>query len=126
MKKLILIIFSVILLIVGLATVRSQVVIKNPTGIEFDSIDHNLATSYEWDIRTEPGNVNVQTLTFSNNPPIPLVNGKVVIKINVQPISFGRYRFVGRTVVNSVKSDDSMSSDVWERAPGAPSSIVVR
>lgn len=100
--------------------------VKNPSGLEFTSADHAIVTSYELDIVRESDKVVVQTLTVANSPVIALVAGKVVIPLNVQPVTFGSYRIVSRAVAGALKSVDSVPSDVFERVPGAPSKGVLK
>lgn len=99
----------------------AQALVKNPTAITFTSVDHTHAevTGYEVDIVR--AGVVVQTLNVAKSATTVLPNGDIRVAVNVQPISFGTYTFVARTVAGAVKSVNSTPSDTWERAPGAPS-----
>lgn len=92
---------------------------KNPTKATFQpGPDAALVTGYELDIVNAAGTV-VQTMVFPAQPAD--ANGEVTLTINVQPVAFGDYTAVVRNVVGSVKSANSLPSEMWQRVPGAPS-----
>jgi len=93
--------------------------VKNPTQLAFTSVDHAASTGYEIDIVTPTAAV-LQTLTIAKAA-TTVLNGEVLVTVNVQPVTFGTYTFVARTLVNTLKSSNSLPSDSWERAPGQPS-----
>ena len=93
--------------------------VKNPRGVTITCPDHDRDDQHEVDIvRVSDGQV-VQTILAGD--PAPNSTGDVDLLINVQPIAFGQYRFVVRAVAGSLKSENSQPSEIWERAPGAPS-----
>ena len=107
---------AVLLVMAGAAS--AQTTVKNPTKAIFaPGADAALVTGYELDIINAAGTV-VQTMTFPAQTPDG--NGEVTLTINVQPVSFGSYTAVVRNVYQSIKSVNSNTSDVWERAPGQP------
>lgn len=121
-------ILMVLLVLFGAAAAQAQTPpVKNPRGVQFTSVDHNNAstTGYELDIKAEATGTVIQTLAVTKANTIVLPNGDIQINVNVQPIAFGDYRFVARTVAGTIKSADSVPSDVWTRAPGAPGKPVV-
>ena len=93
---------------------------KNPNTVGFTCPDHDRDDQHEIDIVREGDGVVVATL-LGGDP--PLVNGEVILTLNVQPIAFGRYRFVARAVAGAVKSDNSTPTEVWERVPGSPTGV---
>ena len=98
--------------------------VKNPTGIAFTpSPDHAALTSYEADIRSSAGTV-VQTISLGK--PAPNASGEIVVTLNVQPIAFGTYTIVVRSLAGSLSGPPSVPSDAWERVPGAPSKPTMR
>ena len=101
---------------------------RNPTAIAFTSVDHDLAavTGYEVDIVRSSDNVTVQTLNVAKSTTTKLPTGEIRVTLNVQPIAFGQYRVVVRTVAGTLESDNSLPSDMWERVPGAPSKPAVQ
>ena len=110
-------------LVAGVAAAQTPPV-KNPSGLKFQCPDHAQDTGHEVDIVHATTGAVVQTLTFGD--PALDANGDVVLAINVQPVSFGSYRFVARATAGASKGKDSAPSDVWERTPGAPSKPVVQ
>ena len=104
--------------------VSAQGVIKNPSALAFICPDHALDDGHEVDIVRESDGVVVATL-LGGDPPLNAA-GEVAIAVNVQPIAFGQYRFVARAVAGTVKSDSSLPSMLWERAPGRPTNVVPR
>lgn len=103
---------------------------NNPTAVEFQSPDHSdpAVTGYELDLKacTSPTTCTnvIQTITISKAN-VTLVTGTnpqvYRATINVQPITFGSYVGVMRTVAGTIKSSDSAPSDTFNRVPGAPS-----
>ena len=98
----------------------AQTPVKNPSGVAFLCPDHATDDQHEVDIVREADGVVVATL-LGGDP--PLVGSEVVIPVNVQPVAFGQYRFVVRAVAGLIKSNNSLSSEVWERAPGRPTNV---
>jgi hypothetical protein len=113
MKRLIFVLAALLV-----ATAAAAQTVKNPTKAIFTSPDAANVTGYELDIINEAGAV-VQTMTFPATPADP--QGEVTLVINVQPVNFGKYTSVVRAIYQAVKSINSNTSDVWERAPGQPS-----
>lgn len=129
MKKILLALVAFLLV----STAAYAQTVRNPTAAEFNSPDHGnpAVTSYEFDISTSTGGV-VQTITVPKAS-VVLVSGELGavgalyrININVQPVAFGTYVSVMRTVAGAIKSEDSSVSNVWERSPGAPSKPVLK
>jgi hypothetical protein len=95
--------------------------VKNPSGIIFTcSTDHDTVTGYEVDIVRTVDNVDVAIQTINIGKPAKDAVGDCTAMLNVQPIAFGIYVFKARAIAGTVKSSDSLPSDSWERAPGAP------
>lgn len=112
------VVLSVMLALVC-AQAMGQTPVRNPSGIAFLCPDHDRDDQHEVDIVRESDGVVVQTLLVGDPEALP--GAEVVVSVNVQPIALGSYRFVVRAVAGAVKSDNSVPSDIWERAPGAPS-----
>ena len=114
--------YTVLFLILGVVLV-AQTPVKNPTVLTFTSPDHDntLVTGYELDIVNSTTLAVVQTLNVPKSSTTKLPNGDIRIGLNVQPVNFGSYKIIARTVTATVKSDNSVPSDTWERAPGPPS-----
>lgn len=116
-------------LILGFLVTASPVLaqvppIKNPVGITFTpSPDHAILTSYEADILATTGAV-VQTLSLGK--PVPDAQNVISVNLNVQPITFGTYTIVVRSLAGALTGPPSLPTDPWERVPGAPSKPVVR
>lgn len=116
---------SIVVLVLVLNTfVYAQPLVKNPSAVAFNCPDHASDDQHELDIIRVSDGVVVQTL-LGGDPPLNAA-GEVEITVNVQPVSFGQYRFVARAVAGALKSNDSLPSAVWERAPGPPSNVTVR
>lgn len=104
--------------------------LKNPGELTFESPDHDHpdVVGYEVDInKANPDGTAgelVQTIEVAKGE---LVNGRVVIKVNVRPEKMGQYVFTARTRTTdeTVESDTSSASDVWLRAPGKPTALSV-
>lgn len=95
---------------------------KNPNRVEFDSPDHALVTGYALTM------VNIATGEVIGPTEVgkgELVNGKVVVVINVQPIKFGRFHTIAVARAEGVESVPSAPSNEWQRAPGAPGGVTV-
>jgi len=104
--------------------------VTNPSAVEFNSPDHTSTdvTGYELDLKvcTAPGvcGTVIQTITIPKSSVTVVTGTSPVVyhaSINVQPITFGSYVGVMRTVAGTVKSADSVPSDPFNRAPGPPS-----
>ena len=95
--------------------------VKNPTGLEFTCPDHATDTGHEVDVINSSGTI-IQTLAVGDPAEVA---GKVTVKINVQPITFGTYTFKVRALAGPIIGQDSVASDPWERVPGPPSKPVV-
>ena len=99
--------------------------VQNPSGIAFTpSSDHANITAYEAEIRTSPGGAVIQTLNLGK--PGPNTQGEIVVAMNAQPIAFGSYVIVVRSIAGTVRGPVSTPTDIWERAPGAPSKLRVQ
>lgn len=124
MERLKLVGLLTLLLSLTVGVVEAQA-IKNPSALAFTSADHDVATvtGYEIDITNATTGALVQTITVLKANTTKLPTGEIRVTLNVQPVSFGTYRFVARTITSTatIKSDNSVSSDTWDRAPGAPS-----
>lgn len=105
------------LLLLSSAPVQAQVPpVKNPTAVEFTSADHATVTGYEVDILN--GTTVLTTLSLGKGT---LAGGIVTLPLNVQPIAFGTYTLRIRAVASpTLKSENSPSSDPWDRVPVAP------
>jgi len=113
----------VVVLVLGTVGVRAQGPPKNPSQIAFFCPDHDRDDQHEIDVVRVSDGVVIATL-LGGDP--PLTGTEVVVDINVQPVAFGSYRIVVRAVAGTLRSANSDPSEVWERAPGRPSGIVVR
>jgi len=91
---------------------------KNPTVLVFACADHDRDDQHEVDIVRDSDGQVIQTLLVGDPPAAS--NGDVEVNVNVQPVAFGRYHFVARSVAGSLKSNNSTPSEVWERGPVAP------
>lgn len=106
--------------------------IQNPSLIVFTpSPDHATISSYQVVI-LDAKDAAVQTLDIGKpNPcsascPAGVAVGEASAAINVQPVAFGRYTVVMKSVGGGITGPASPPSDVWERAPGSPSKPKVR
>jgi len=113
----------VALVLAGVALARQDV--NNPTAVEFTaSVDHALLDGYEMDI-LRPDNSVLQTLNLGK--PAPGVNSIIRANINVQPIAFGNgYSVRVRARAGTAASDYVVSSNKFNRVPGAPGTPVVK
>jgi hypothetical protein len=109
--------------LLALSMLQATPPVKNPTALGFICPDHDLDDEHEIDIIRVSDGAVVQTL-LAGDPPV--VNGEVVVRLNVQPVAFGTYVFVVRAVGGGTKSPDSNRSDVWERVPGRPTGVTVK
>ena len=123
--------FAFLFLIAGNASAQAAP-IQNPGLVVFTpSPDHAVITSYKVEIINAAGAV-LQTLDIGK--PAPCVTacptgvavGEASAAINVQPITFGTYTVVMRSVAGGITGPPSPASDAWERAPGAPSKPKVK
>ena len=110
----------------ALALLQNPTLVKNPTALSFTCPDHAVDTGHEVDIVNAQSAV-IATLTIGDPAEVA---GKVIAKINVQPIAFGAYTLKVRALVQpsngpAVKSDDSGPSNVWERTAMTPTDVVV-
>jgi hypothetical protein len=97
--------------------------IVNPTGLTFTCPDHDQDNNHEIDIiNVDTGQVEATLLV---GDPAADATGLVKVSLNIQPIKFGQKRFVVRAVAGAEKSENSAVSDVWRRAPSAPSKSTV-
>ena len=122
-----LVIVLAVLLMPAFASAQS----RNPRAVEFGSLDHNLpeVTGYEVDIIRVSDGAVVQTLQIGKATTTvvgsELCDGvacpSVRASVNVQPVAFGMYRMVARTVAGTIESVDSNPTADWLRAPGPPS-----
>ena len=105
----------------------AQVPIKNPSGLAFTCPDHATDSGHEIAVVRDSDGITVQTFDVGD----PALSGaEVVVKLNIQPIPFGRYRFKARAGGMSpegiIWSDWSDLTEVWERAPGKLTNLVVK
>ena len=111
------------IILLGASSAYAQVPpVRNPTALVFNSIDHDNAalTGYEVDfIRLSDGAV-IQTVVVAKNATVKLADGTIKLTLNIQPVAFGAYAFVARAVAGTLKSDNSVASDEWDRVPGPP------
>lgn len=123
-------IFNFILLaVIGLlltANYSYSQTVNNPTAVEFTSPDHNVAETTGYEIDIVQGSTVVQTLTVAKANTTVLSNGDIHVNVSVQPIKFGTYTVVVRTIAGSLKSSNSLASDPWNRVPGAPGKPIVK
>lgn len=115
---------DVVAVTVALALLQAPVPKKNPTVIGFTCPDHNQDTGHEVDIIEDGTGRLVQTLVVGDPPANE--SGEVEITLSVQPIAFGNYHFVVRATVPTLKSADSLPSELWQRVPGSPGKPVVK
>jgi hypothetical protein len=102
--------------------------VKNPTLVEFTSVDHDNPelTGYELDILRSDNTV-LQTLSVPKSSTTKNASTQVVsFTINVQPIAFGTYVGTVRAVAGAIKSDSSTPSNAFDRSPGAPSKPAIK
>lgn len=98
---------------------------KNPRQVGFKCPDHAVDDQHEVDIVDASTGVVTQTILIGD-PPADPVTGEVVGNVNVQPVKFGTYYFVVRVVAQGLKSDNSLPSEQWQRAPGQATDVVVK
>lgn len=115
--------FTLTLALLSITAFAQVPAIKNPSAIIFTSADHDNAavTGYEIDILNGTTNALVQTLNIAKTATTKLPTGEIRVNVNVQPVAFGSYTFVARTIAGAIESVNSVESDLWERVPGAPS-----
>lgn len=107
----------------------AQTKIQNPTLIAFTpSPDHALISNYRAEILSSAGAV-MATIDLGK-PAICLVAsgaclgipvGDIPAAIQVQPIAFGSYTIVVRAMAGTIAGVPSPPTEVFDRAPGAPS-----
>ena len=99
--------------------------VKNPSGVSFTSPDHAAVTDYEVDIVDSTGTV-IRTIVAGRGT--QAADGTVTLSLNIQPIAISPdpYTLHIRATAGASKSEDSESSDPWERTPGRPSKPVVQ
>lgn len=123
------------LLIILFPSFAKAQAVTNPSAVEFTSADHTdpAVTGYELDLKvcTSPTACTsvIQTINISkaNVTSVTGTNPQVYrAAINVQPITFGSYVGVMRTVAGTIKSADSTPSDPFNRVPGPPSKPVFK
>lgn len=123
MRKLPLVIAAALLLIplVG----RTQGDVNNPAGVEFvASIDHATVDGYDLDI-LRPDSTVLQTINLGK--PTPNASQVINAPLNVQPIAFGNgYSVRVRARAGTAFSDYSVSTNKFNRIPGAPSKLTLR
>ena len=100
--------------------------VKNPSAVTFTpSADHAAITGYELDIIKPDGVTVLQTLNVGK--PTPDATNTCTAPINVQPIAFASgYSVRVRAIAGTSKSDDAISLNKFERAPGAPSKVTAK
>ena len=103
--------------------VAAQDIPRNPRNIEFVCADHDRDDQHELDILDSGGNV-IQTILLGD-PPVGQ-DGIVRTTINIQPITFGEYTARVRARAGDLISLNSAPSNMFLRAPGQPSGVIVR
>jgi hypothetical protein len=100
----------------------------NPTRVEFVCPDHDADDQHELKvIRIEGTNkVVITTLLLGDPPYSDPATQTVEAVLNVQPIAFGQYVATVNAIAGGIKSPDSEESNVFVRAPGGPSKVIVR
>ncbi len=105
--------------------------IRNPRSVTFPCPDHTLDDGHEIDVIRLSDNTLVQTIqgldpASSGTAAMPdgSLAPKVTVTINMQPINFGSYYFIVRSLGAGVKSDNSPNGPSWQRVPGSPGSPI--
>ena len=93
-------------LLVGSSVLWAQAPVRNPTGLAFQCLDHDRDDQHEIDIVRESDGMVVATL-LGGDPPADAA-GEI------------------RAVAGTIRSDNSLPSDIWDRAPGRPGQPVPR
>lgn len=91
--------------------------VVNPRAVVFTCPDHAQDTGHEIDVVDASGTV-IQTI--QGGDPAEDAAGEVRVELNLQPVAFGSYTLRVRATAGTLKSPDSVPSDVWFRAPGQP------
>ena len=110
--------------LLALALVQTPVNVKNPRTVEFTCEDHATDDQHELDIVRTSDNVVIQTLALGD--PVAGPGGVIAATINVQPVAFGTYYVRVRAVAGTLKSDNSSNSNLFDRVPGSPASVIVK
>lgn len=100
--------------------------VKNPRSVEFTcSADHTALDSYELDIIKPDGVTVLQTLNLGKMAPSAV--NLCTAPINVQPVAFGKgYSVRVRAKAGTSTSDDAVSLNKFERAPGPTGPVVIK
>jgi hypothetical protein len=102
----------------------------NPTTVIFVCSDHDLDDQHELKILRLEGDhkVVITTILLGDPPYLPLreMAKEVSTTLNMQPIAFGTYVATVNAIAGEFKSPDSPESNVFVRAPGGPSKVIVR
>lgn len=127
MKRTWLLAFLLVLAIPSLSA--AQTTPQNITAVVFNpSADHDTIARYDIEIVKMTDGIVIQTI--NGGKPAPDANNDIIITLNVQPITFARYVVRVRSVAvvdgQEIRGPQSEPSEVWERAPGAPSKPRVR
>ncbi len=108
--------------------------------MEFTFADHPRMTSYDVDIYPASAcpvdagagvplvcqGTPFQTISIAAGTAAAQPNGDWRLTMNVQPIAFGQYYIIVTPIASAVRGDPSVPSNLWVRAPGAPSKPVVK
>jgi hypothetical protein len=118
------VLFVIALVLVSVPAYAQEPQVKNPSAVEFTpSTDHAVVTAYEMDILRPDGSV-LQTINLGKTEP---VDGVVKAALNVQPVAFGKdYSVRVRALAGTAASDYVLSTNKFERAPGAPSKLNIK
>lgn len=106
--------------------------VRNPSHVEFNCADHDGDTEHELKIFRIEGTTRVLISTILLGDPAykDAATKLVAADINVQPIAFGEYVATVTAVASvngtPIKSDDSDESNLFQRAPGKPSTLVIK
>lgn len=118
-----------LLVLLGAASVleAQTTTYRNPSTIEFECPDHATDDGHEVDIVRVSDNVVVQTLNVGDPAAVGTANNMPTVRVtlNVQPVTFGTYRFVVRAIAGTSESENSAPSPNWERVPGRPGNVVI-
>lgn len=112
-----------LLLLVAVPAFAQVPAVKNPTSVSFTSPDHATLTGYEIDVINTSG---VVVGTILSGKGTQDAAGIVTLTYSIQNLATGTYTMRIRSVAGTAKSDDSLPSDPFVRAPGAPSKPTVK
>jgi hypothetical protein len=117
-------VFALVLALSAVPAAAQDVQIKNPSAVSFEpSADHALVSAYELDILRPDGTV-LQTINLGKPAPVSNV---CTAPVNVQPVAFGKdYSVRVRALAGTAASDYVLSTNKFERAPGAPSKLNIK